>query len=148
MSLDLDFICLDDISYLMEVEIPEIGMVKEGSGIFNGGLVVIGKEVLQSSAYMDLLTVDHDNVNLPGSKRNKFSKDQKLYNWYFKNILQLPGEYNLLVPAYRRNTPCRLLHLIYKPLYSGGLKQLRNIEKSNNVEILNKFTEYYKGELA
>ena len=144
VNIDIDFICLDNIQALFERPVDYIGMVREKTGIFNGGLTVIDEKVLNSSAYTDLLTCDHETVELPGSNRNDYSKDQKLYNWYFDGkITEFDRKYNFLISDIEHQEDIRLLHYIYKPFYKTGRKQLQELSEGHDIDLLGIFEKYY-----
>lgn len=125
ISLDADFICKGCLNELINLNC-KLGMVKEWTGIYNGGLLVIGKEYLQKDWYNKLITCDHTKITT-GGNRDKFSKDQKLYNHFFKNeIKEIPKKFNHLVSE-RNVMGATMIHYVYKPLYGIGRNQLQNI---------------------
>jgi len=134
--LDSDFICQGDISFLNTVDC-EIGMCQEGSGIFNAGLAVVTKKVLQEDWYFKMLSCEADKVHI-GGNRDKFSKDQKLINaWLKPRIKALPRMYNWLVSDCNALN-AKMVHYIYKPLYEVGIKQL-NERNPDFVKVWYKF---------
>jgi len=124
--LDSDFICMGDLNYLTMLD-AEISMCKEKSGIYNAGLVVASKRLLDEGWYEAMLTCNPDDVSI-GGNRDKFSKDQKLINaWLGDRINEIDEKYNCLVGT--ENDICsNMIHYIYKPLYASGRRQLMNID--------------------
>lgn len=119
--LDSDFICQGDISGLSKLEV-DIAMCREASGIFNGGLVVASQKLLNENWYEKMMSCDHTKVFL-GGNRDKWSKDQKLINFFLKDrITALDRTYNWLVDSLAHKA--KMIHYIYKPLYALGRKQL------------------------
>jgi len=124
--MDADFICQGCLKELFQFDC-KIGMVKEWTGIYNGGLIVIGKEYLRGDWYKKLIECEHDKISI-GGNRDKFSKDQKLYNYFFKNVIkEIPKKYNHLVSE-SGAMGAVMTHYVYKPLYDVGRKQLQNID--------------------
>ena len=135
--LDSDFICQDDISYLNEVEC-DIGMCQEANGIFNAGMVVVSKKILQEDWYWKMLSCEVDKVHI-GGNRDKFSKDQKLINaWLKSRITKLDRMYNWLVSD-KLALKAKMVHYIYKPLYETGLRQLNE----RNPDFVKVWEDYY-----
>jgi lipopolysaccharide biosynthesis glycosyltransferase len=138
LSLDCDMICLGSLKSLFDKQC-DLGMVKESTGQYNGGLVLIGQKYLNKKEYNKLLNSDHKNIKLGGT-RDKWATDQKIYNYFYKNeITSLPKIYNTLVSE-KNALDSHLLHYIYKPLYDKGCAQLDKINPEYN-KIWNK---YYK----
>lgn len=136
--MDSDFICQGSLKGLLN-ENCDIGMVKEWTGIYNGGLVTLSKKFLQSDWYQKMMEVDPSTVKI-GGNRDQWSKDQKLYNYYFKNeIKALDHNYNWLVSE-RGAVNAKMIHYIYKPLYHVGRAQLVKIDP----ELVNKWEKYYR----
>ena len=118
-------------------------MCQEGSGIFNAGLIVISKKVLQEDWYWKMISCKQDQVHI-GGNRDKFSKDQKLINaWLKHRITVLPHIYNWLVsdPLAMKG---RMIHYIYKPLYETGRRQL----DERNPEYIELWEKYYNEALG
>lgn len=140
--LDSDFICQGDISYLNTVEC-EIGMCQESSGIFNAGMAVVTKKVLQEDWYWKMLSCDPATVSI-GGNRDKFSKDQKLINaWLKPRITSLNRLYNWLVSD-PMALKAKMVHYIYKPLYTTGIKQLND----RNPDFIKVWEKYYNGAMG
>lgn len=132
LSLDIDFICNNDISSIFDYDC-DIGMVKELTGIYNGGLVLIGEKYLNKKTYEMLVTSDHENIKI-GGNRDNYSKDQKLYNYFFnENITELPMTYNHLTDNYAIES--KMIHYIYKPLYPTGIKRLNDIGEKKLIKL-------------
>lgn len=135
--LDSDFICQGDINHLNEVEC-EIAMCQEASNIFNAGLVVATKKILQEDWYWKMLSCNHDSVYI-GDNRDKFSKDQKLINvWLRSRIKCLNRTYNWLVSD-ALALKAKMVHYIYKPLYAVGKRQLME----RNPDFVKVWEKYY-----
>lgn len=136
--MDCDFICQGSLNKLVDDEC-DFGMVKEWTGIYNGGLAVLGKKYLESDWYEKIMNLDPMSISI-GGNRDKFSKDQKIYNYYFKNeITALPHTFNWLVSE-KGVEPAAMIHYIYKPLYDVGRKQLENI----NPDLITRWEKYLR----
>jgi hypothetical protein len=137
INLDADFICQGCLKELINFDC-KLGMVKEWTGIYNGGLLIISKEYLQGDWYKKLMECDYTKINI-GGNRDKFSKDQKLYNYFFKNdIKEIPKKFNHLVSE-QDAIGASMVHYVYKPLYDVGRKQLQNI----NPNLIKLWESYY-----
>lgn len=138
LLIDTDMVCLGDLNGLINYNC-DLGMCREGSGLFNGGLQLIGRPFLQNGAYYKLLSAKQDEISI-GGKRDKWSKDQKLLNYFYKDqITALPEKFNTLVSRGHLSNIV-LLHYIYKPLYDVGRNQLQNI----NPKYIEIWEDYYK----
>jgi lipopolysaccharide biosynthesis glycosyltransferase len=117
---DVDILCVKSLDDLPEVS---LGMVYEDKrNQFNAGFMVIGKEYLNDATYGALLAHQKDPKT--------FGRDQAVYNEYFKKdqITSLHGRYNSLTPRVTFSNPfpddLRIIHYIYKPDSTPGMKQL------------------------
>jgi hypothetical protein len=134
--LDSDFICQGNISELDKIE-DDIAMCQEGSGIFNAGLVVASKKLLEEKWYWKFISCDINKIHI-GGNRDKFSKDQKLINYHLKpRIRKLDRQYNWLID--KMATKAKMIHYVYKPLYEVGLRQLNE----RNPELVKIWYKYY-----
>lgn len=138
LSLDCDFICRGDIMPIFDIKCG-IGMCKDPSGLYNGGLVLIDKKFLNAEMYKTLLWCKHKEIYLDND-RDKWSKDQKLYNFFFKHkIFELPNKFNYVFGG-GSIAGSLMLHYVYKPLCVRGLEQLKKM----NPTFLNLWYEYQK----
>ena len=136
--LDCDFICQGDLSELIKKKC-DIGMVKEWTGIYNGGLCILGKKFLDSDWYKKIMELDPLQIKI-GGNRDKWSKDQKIYNYFFRNdITEFSHEYNWLVSE-KMAEKAKMIHYIYKPLYKIGKEQLQKI----NGNLITIWEKYYR----
>jgi lipopolysaccharide biosynthesis glycosyltransferase len=121
--LDADMICLKNLDELINIDC-DFGAVIENRRKcdFNAGMMVIGKKYLNNKTYIDLLTVDHENIN-------RFGNDQKIFNNYFNNekLTKLNNKFNVLASEvdFVNYNDIVFLHYIYKPNLENGIKQLR-----------------------
>ena len=136
--MDCDFICQGGLNKLVEAEC-DVGMVKEWTGIYNGGLIVLGKKYIDSDWYEKIMALDPMTITI-GGNRDKYSKDQKIYNYYFKpEITPLDHTFNWLVSE-KGCESAAMIHYIYKTLYDVGRKQLESI----NPELVTKWEKYLR----
>lgn len=137
LNLDCDMICRGSLKELFDIDC-KLGMVKESTGIYNGGLTLIGKEFLNNDIYNTLMSSVHKEISI-GNNRDKWSKDQKLYNYFFeKEITELEHKYNWLVGE-AGSAGATIIHYIYKPLYDLGKQRLNDI----NPELYKIWNSYY-----
>lgn len=117
--LDVDLLCLRNITDLLAIEC-DIGMMHERQRpCFNSGVVTIGKKYLNDETYNALLSFEIDP--------ERFGKDQQIYNRYFKNkITTLDRKYNTLVSEIGNLEEIVLLHYIFKPNLDCGRKRISN----------------------
>jgi lipopolysaccharide biosynthesis glycosyltransferase len=134
--LDSDFICQGNISYLNEVEC-DLGMCQQANSVWNAGLVVASKKLLQEDWYWKMISCKQDDVHM-GGDRDKFSKDQKLINvWLGNRVTKIDRKYNWLIDKLAHKA--LMIHYIYKPLYEVGLKQLNE----RNPDLVKIWYKYY-----
>jgi len=108
-----DMLCMKSLDELFEVAetIGGIAMPKERrSGMYNNGSMIIGKEYLNVATYGNLLGFDIGKF--PGHLQ-----DQKLYNFFFKDVQEIDLKFNTLVSEtdFISKNEIVLLHYIYKP---------------------------------
>jgi hypothetical protein len=117
---DVDIICLKSLTDLPEVDLGMTWEVPRNQ--WYAGFFVIGKKYITDETYGGVLT----HTQNPKT----WGHDQAVYNEYFKKeqVTKLDLKYNMVTPA--RGKPAlnlenvRLLHYIFKPDSTGGLKRL------------------------
>jgi len=113
--LDADLICLGDIEPIliyadMSVSLSMSKEKRRVSERYNSGLVIIPSNMTGGVLFDRLMGYDISNINCQ-------LNDQKLYNHYFTDICEIPGEWNCMVSEvdFFERKDIIFLHYIYKP---------------------------------
>ena len=146
LYIDNDTIINNNIDSIFNIDIQEIGMVKDISSeicinflkkiyplfnkniYYNAGIILFNNKILnKNKKYLDLLEL----------AKNKFTYlDQDIFNIYFNNITTLPNQWNYMI---NENTWNSLKHNNLKPIIthyasSDKIKWLKINSKINYLE--------------
>jgi len=133
ITFDADILCVKHIDEFLEIEC-KIGMHREiyRKTSFNSGVVIIGKELLNTKTYVKLLNSEKEE--------GRYGNDQNILNWRFKEIItEISMNFNVLVNEWKcvNEWEVVFIHYIHKPNHDLFKKRLPE-------ELLKRWEQYYK----